>query len=101
MRIIHHRNPALAAVVIVVTQAQRVAHLMRCQLPDARERRLIQNVRLLVADGVGREQALEDQIILPVAQRAEYDRALDDLAGSRIGNRAARRSSRAWSDAPN
>ena len=100
MRIIHHRDPSLRAVVVIVPQAQRVADFMRGQLPDARQRRPIQNIGLFVAGRVRRKQPFEDQVILPVAQRAQRDRALDDLAGARIADRAADSSSRAWSDAP-
>ena len=45
--------------------------------------------RLLGAGRVRREQAFENQVVLPHAQRAERDVALDDLARARIGNRIA------------
>ena len=45
--------------------------------------------RLLVAGDVRRGQPFEDQVVLPIAQRAERDGALDDLAGARIGDRSA------------
>ena len=77
-----------------------MAHFMRGQLADARERGLIQNFGLLIAVGVGRKQAFEDQVILPVAQGAEGDRPLDNFAGARIGDRAAGTTSRAWNGAP-
>ena len=85
MRIIHHRDPSLGAVVVIVAQAEGVAHFVRGQLADARQRGLVEDVGLLVAGGVGRKQAFEDQVILAVAQRAQGDGALDDLAGARIG----------------
>ena len=100
MRIVHHRDPALRAVVVVVAEAERVADFVRGELADARQRGLVEDVGLLVAGRVRREQALEDQVVLPVAQRAERDRRLDDLAGARIGDRAARCSSRASSGGP-
>jgi hypothetical protein len=56
VRIVHHRNPALGAVVIIVAQAERVAHFVSGQLADARQRGLVQDVGLLGAVGVRREQ---------------------------------------------
>ncbi len=77
-----------------------MADFVRGELADALERGLVQNVGLLVAGGVGREQAFEDQVVLAVAQGAERDGGLDDLAGARIGDGAAACSSRAWSGGP-
>ena len=89
MRIVHHGDPSLGAVVVIVAQAEGVADFVRGELPDARQGGLVENIGLFVAGGVGREQAFEDEVILPVAQRAEGDGGLDDLAGARIGDRAA------------
>src|SRR4051812_29338571 len=47
VRIIHDRDPALRAVVIVVAEPEGVSDLMRRELADALERRLVENVRLL------------------------------------------------------
>ena len=100
MRVVHHRDPALVAVVVVVAEAERVADLVRRELADALQRRLVQHRRLLVAGRVRREQAFEDQVVLAIAQRAERDRGLDDLAGARIGHRCRPSSSRASSGGP-
>ncbi len=89
MRVVHDRDPALAAVVVVVPEAERVPDLVRSELPDARERRLVENVGPLVAGRVRREQAFEDHVVLTVAQRSERDRAAEDLAGARVGDRSA------------
>ena len=80
----------MAAVVILVADAERVADLVRRELADAGDRGLRQDGRRLGAVLVRREQAFEDQVVLPVAQRAERDGRLDDLAGARIRERRAR-----------
>ena len=89
MRVVHHRDPALAAVVVVVAEADRVADFVRRELADARERRLIENVGLFRAGLVRRQETFEDHVILAVAQRAERHRGLDDLARARIRHAAA------------
>src|ERR1039458_7778436 len=85
----HHGDPSLRAVVVIVAEPQRVAHFMRGELPYAGKGRPIEDIGLLAARRVWRQQAFEDEIVLTVAQRAERDRALDDLAGARIADRAA------------
>ena len=100
MGIVHHRDPAFFAVVVVVAEAERVADLVRGQLADALQRRFVQHRRLLAAAGVRREQAFEDHVVLPIAQRSERDRRLDDLAGARVGHRCRPSSSRASSGGP-
>ena len=90
MRVVHHRDPALAAVVVVVAEAERVADFVRRELADALQRGLVEDRRTFIALGVGRQQAFEDHVVLAIAQRPERDRGLDDLAGARIGDRAAR-----------
>ena len=77
------------AVVVVVPKPERVADLVRGELPQARERPLRELRRVLVALRVRVQQALGDQVVLAHAQRAERDDALDDLAGARIVDRAA------------
>src|ERR1039458_3110974 len=72
-----------------VAEPQRVAHFMRGELPYAGKGRPKEDIGLLAARRVWRQQAFEDEIVLTVAQRAERDRALDDLAGARIADRAA------------
>ena len=61
-----------------------MAHLVSRKLPQACQHHLhharIGRLPLLVR----REQRLEDEVILPRAQRAECHVALDDLAGARI-----------------
>ena len=89
MRIVHHRDPSLLAVVVVVSESERVADLVRGELANARQRRLVEHGRLLGARGIRREQSFEDQIVLTVAQRPKRDGGFDDLAGARVGNRAA------------
>ena len=76
MRIVHHRDPAGLAVVVVVAEAERVADFVRGELADARQRRLRELGRRLVAGLVRAQQALGDHVVLPVAQRAELDGAL-------------------------
>ncbi len=66
-----------------------MADLVRRELADALERGLVQQRRPLVAVDVRRGQALEDHVVLAIAQRPERHRRLDDLAGARIGDRAA------------
>jgi hypothetical protein len=83
-----------------VADAERVADLVRRELTDASDRGLRQDRGRFGAGLVRREQALEDQVILPVAQRAERDGRLDDLAGARIRERRARCSSRGSSGGP-
>ena len=89
MRIVHHRDPALLAVVVVVAETERVADLVRRELADALQRREVGRFRLLLAGDVGRRQPFEDQVVLAIAQRAERDGALEDLAGTRIRDRPA------------
>ena len=84
VRIVHHRDPALGAVVVVVAEAEGVADLVRGELADAGQRRLVELRRPLAAGLVRRQQPLEDHVVLAVAQRAERDRGLDDLAGARV-----------------
>src|ERR1700692_795702 len=90
MWIIHYRDPSLGAVVIIVTEAERVANLVRGKLPDARQSSLIQDVGLFVTSHIRRQQAFEDQIILAVPQRAERDGGLHDFAGTWIGDAGPR-----------
>jgi hypothetical protein len=89
VRIIHDGDPAGGAVVVVVAQAEGVAHFVSCELADTGECGLIENLGLLVAGGVGREQSFEDHVVLAVAEGAKGDGGLDDLAGARIGDAAA------------
>ncbi len=89
MGIVHDRDPALSAVVVIVAQAEGMADFMGGELADASQGRAVEDVGLLVAGGVGREQSFEDQVILAVAQGAQGDGALDDLAGAGIVDRAA------------
>ena len=84
VRIVHHGNPALGAVVVIVPQPQRVPHFVRRQLPDAFQRRLVENIRLFSPVGIGRKQPFKNQIILPVAQRTQRYRGLDNFACARV-----------------
>ncbi len=89
VRVVHDGDAAEPAVVVVVPEAEGVADLVCRELADAGERPFGQLGRRLVAGLVGREQPLGDQVVLPHAQRAERDDALDDLAGARIRDRGA------------
>ena len=90
MRVVHDRDPALGAVVVVVPESERVADLVRRELAKAGERGLRQDRRGLVAVLVGRQQAFEDPIVLAHPQRAERDDGLDDLTGARVDDGRAR-----------
>ena len=68
MRIVHHGNPTLAAVVVIVPQTERVADFMRGELADAGKGGLIEDLRLLVARCIRRQQAFENHVILTVSQ---------------------------------
>ena len=83
MRIVHHRDPALRAVVIVVAETECMADFVGGQLTDALERGLVENRRPLAALA-GRQQTFEDHVVLPIAQRPQRDGGLDDLTGPRI-----------------
>ncbi len=89
MRVVHHRDPALVAVVVVVAEAERVTGFVGRQLANSLERGVVEHGRPLCADGVRRQQPFEDHVVLTIAQRPERDRGLDDFAGARIGDGAA------------
>ncbi len=89
MRVVHHRDPALGAVVVVVAEAQGVADLVGRQLANARQRRLVEDRGPFGASLVGRQQPFEDHVVLAVAQRPQRHRRLDDFAGARVGHAAA------------
>src|SRR4029079_4008573 len=89
VRIVHHRDPPLAAVVVLVAEAERVADLVRGELANARQRRPGEDVGVLAAVPVWGEQPLEDQVVLAVAEGSERDGGLDDLARPRVADRRA------------
>src|ERR1019366_1612989 len=89
VRIVHHGNPTQGAVVVVVAEAEGVADFVGGELADAGEGGLVKDGGPLVAGVVGGKQALEDEVVLAVAEGAEGDGGLDDLAGARVGDGAA------------
>ena len=70
-------------------EAQGVAHLVRRQLAKPRDGDLHRIVGAALALLVGAHQALEDQHVLAHPKGAQQHRALDDLAGARVGDRLA------------
>ncbi len=83
-RIIHHRISALDARREIVGKAERMANLMRSELPDTGESGRDRVVRTIIVRLSGTDEALEDQHVLPDPQRPEQHLALDDLAGTGI-----------------
>ena len=88
-RVVHHRNAALRRGAEVVREAQGVADLVGGEFAQAGDRDLHRIARTAGSVLVGADQALEDQHVLAHPERAQEDRALDDLAGARIGDRLA------------
>src|SRR5665213_2045119 len=82
--IVHDRDPALRAVVVIVTEAKRVSYFVGRKLTYAGKSGLVENVGLLGTRLVGRQQAFEDEVILTVAERAERHGCLDDFARARV-----------------
>src|SRR5690349_15516243 len=90
MRIVHDRDASGSAVVVVVTDAQRVADLVRRELADAGEAPLHQFLWRLGSLLVRAEETLGNHVVRPDAQRAESHDALDDFARARVTDAAAR-----------
>ena len=89
-RIVHHRGP----VVIggrgeVVGQTDGMAGLVHRQLADAGQAHLHRIIGSALAGLVGAHQALEDHAVLADAERAQQDRALQDLARAGVRDRPA------------
>ena len=89
VRVVENGHAPERAGVVVVAQPERVADLVGSELADPGECHLRQCRRHLVAPHIRRQQPFGDQEILPDAERPEGDDALDDLAGARVGDRAA------------
>src|SRR5205085_7225139 len=69
--------------------SEAVPDFVRGELADALEGGLVQDVGLLRAGDVGGKQALEDEVVLAVAEGAEEDGAANNLAGARVADGAA------------
>ncbi len=104
--IIHHAGAPVGAGDEVVRQPQRVAHLVRGELADARqgqldrvvalsdlgqivEARAAGQVTVATRGRVGRDEAGSQQVVLPQPQAPQVDVPLEDLAGARIDHRGA------------
>ena len=87
MGVVHDRRAIRDARGEVVGEAEGVAHLVSAELPDAREGELDRIVGSAGAGGLGPEEALEEQPVLPHAEGAEADVALEDLPRPRVRHR--------------
>ena len=73
-------------------EPDRVADLVSRELPEPGEgglqHRVVRRIRVAarVRTVVGRQEPLEEQVVLPHAERAERDVPLDDLARPRVGD---------------
>ena len=83
-RIIHHRIAALDARGEIVGEAERVADLVRGELPDPGERGGDGIVGRAACRHAGADERLEDEHVLADPERTEQHLALDDLAGPRV-----------------